>query len=561
MRILIVGGVAGGASAAARLRRLNDQAEIIIFERGKNISFANCGIPYFCGGIIENRDNLELLTPEKIKELLNIEARTESEVLKINRDKKTLTIKELKTGREYEEDYDKLVLSPGAMPIRPDLPGINSSKVYTVRNLDDAQVIKNEIKKSKRRTAAVIGAGYIGLEIAENLTHSGIKTHLVEKADQVLSNVDIEIACQLQNHIKENGVNLHLNESVYSFTDNNNELLINLEGNKELRVDFAIVAIGVKPESNLAIEAGLETGSFGGIKVNEYLQTSDPDIYAVGDVVEVKDFVCSANTQIPLAGPANRQGRFAAQNIMGMKTRYEKTLGTSILKLFDLTAGMTGSNEKQLKANKIKYLRAYAQAFSHADYYPGATPITIKLLFSPENGKILGAQIIGKKGVDKRTDVIAAAIQFEKTVKDLVNLELSYAPPYGSAKDPVNIAGMIAENILNGFVKPLYWDEMDKLEENTFLLDVRADEDLKKVSGSIEGTKRIPLEQLRDRLNEIPTDRPVLVFCAKGLKSYFAARMLIQKGFKQVLSLNGGFMVLKTGNSCLSGKKLELITG
>lgn len=559
MKVLIIGGVAGGASTAARLRRLNDSAEIIIFERGKNISFANCGIPYYCGDVIGEKSALELLTPEKIRELLNIEARTESEVLKINRNKKTITVKELKTGREYEENYDKLVLSPGAKPIKPNIPSIGSDKIYTVRNLDDAERIKKEVQNTENKRAVVVGAGYIGLEIAENLAHLGLEVTLVEKCGQILNNVDIEIACQLQSHLQEKGVKLLLNEAVVSFTDIK-PIKVNLE-NTQLEADVVILAIGVVPESDLAQEAGLEIGKYKGIKVNEYMQTSDPDIYAVGDAVEVKDFISRAETQIPLAGPANRQGRIAAQNIAGMNTRYETTLGTSILKLFDLTVGMTGNNEKMLKAKGIPYLRSYAQAFSHADYYPGATPITIKLLFSPKDGKILGTQIIGKKGVDKRTDVIAAAIQFEKTVKDLIDLELSYAPPYGSAKDPVNIAGMIAENILNGFVKPVYWDEIDKLPEDIFMLDVRADEDLKKVSGTIDGALRIPLEELRERIDEIPKNRPVLVYCAKGLKSYFAARILVQNGFKDILSLNGGFMVLKTGHKCKNTEKFELLAG
>ncbi len=557
MKTLIIGGVAGGASTAARLRRLNDSAEIIIFERSSNISFANCGIPYYCGDIIKEKSALELLTPQKIKEILNIDARVNSEVIKINRNKKILTIKETTTGKEYEEKYDKLVLSMGAKPIKPPIPGMNSNKIYTVRNLDDAEKIKNIIQNSGNRTAAVIGAGYIGLEMAENLKHTGIDVTVIEKSPQILNNVDPEIACQLQGHLEEKGVNLLLNEAVSSFKETE-KLVISLESGKQIQTDFAVLSIGVTPESDLAKDAGLEIGQYGGIKVNEYLQTSDKDIYAVGDVIEVKDFVCGKEAQIPLAGPANRQGRTAAENIAGIPTKYNTTLGTSILKLFDLTVGMTGGNEKLIKKQNIPYLRAYAQAFSNAEYYPEFTPITIKLIFSPEDGKILGAQVIGKKGVDKRTDVIATAITFGKTVKDLVNLELSYAPPFSSAKDPVNIAGMIAENILNGLVNPVYWDEMDKLPQNAFILDVRADEDLKKVPGEMEKAIRIPLEQLRVRINEIPTDKPIIVICAKGLKSYFASRMLIQNGFKDVRSLNGGFMAFKFGKKCSNEIKQDV---
>jgi len=546
MKIVIIGGVAGGASTAARLRRLNEQAEIIILERGRNISFANCGIPYYCGDIIKEKSSLELLTPAKIKELLNIEARTNSEVVKINRAEKTVVVRDTENNREYEESYDKLVLSMGAKPIKPPIPGINSAKIFTVRNLDDAEIIKNAVQTSANKSAAVIGAGYIGLEIAENLKHAGIDVTIIEKSPQILSNVDPEIAAQLQMHVEEKGVKLFLNDAVTEFKEGEN-LAIRLESGNVIHADFAVLSIGVTPESDLARVAGLQLGQYGGIKVNEHLQTSDEDIYAVGDVIEVKDFVRDVEAQIPLAGPANRQGRIAAENIAGIPSKYSSTLGTSILKLFDFTVGMTGSNERLLKKQNTPYLRAYAQAFSNADYYPEFAPITIKLIFSTNGGKILGAQVIGKKGVDKRTDVIATAISFGKTAIDLANLELSYAPPYGSAKDPVNLAGMIAENILNGLVKPIYWDEMHKIPENSFVLDVRADEDLKKVPGLMDGAVRIPLEQLRSRLGEIPTDKPIVVFCAKGLKSYFASRMLAQSGFKDVMSLNGGFMAYKFG--------------
>ncbi len=544
MKILIIGGVAGGASTAARLRRLDEKSEIIIFERGKNISFANCGIPYYCGDVIQDRSALELLTPQKIQEILNIQAKTESEVIKINREKKTILVKDLKADNVYEESYDRLVLSPGAKPVVPPIPGIENSRIFTVRNLENAEAIKSRVKNA--REAVVIGAGYIGLEIAENLAHYGLKVSIVEKSDQVLNNADPEIALQLENHLQEKGVEVYLENGAESFEDGE-KLAVKLDSGKILHTDLAVLAIGVKPENNLAFDAGLEIGKNGGIRVNEYLQTSDPDIYAVGDAIEVKDMVSGYQTQIPLAGPASKQGRIAAANIAGIQKKYETTLGTAILKLFDLTAGITGNNEKQLKQRHIPYLKTYVHDFCHANYYPGAAPLSIKLLFSPEDGKILGAQVIGKKGVDKRIDVLATAIKFNKTAADLIDLELSYAPPYGSAKDPVNIAGMSAENILNNFITPVYWDEVQNLPKNTFILDVRADEDLKKVPGSLDGTYRIPLEEIRSRVNEIPTDRKILVYCAKGLKSYFASRALIQLGFKDVISLNGGYMSIKHG--------------
>ncbi len=542
MKTIIIGGVAGGASTAARLRRLDENAQIIIFERGKNISFANCGIPYYVGDVIKEREKLEILTPEKIKGLLNVEARTEAEVLKINRDRKTITVKDLKTGREYEENYDKLVLSPGATPIKPSIPGIDNEKVYTVRNLDDADKIKKEAQESQNSRAVVIGAGYIGLETAENLSHAGIDVSVIEMSNQVLNTIDYEMAAQVSNHMRSKGINVLLQEEVVAF-DSQDGLKIKLRGNKELDVDFAVLAIGVRPENKLAAEAGLEIGKSGGIKVNEHLQTSDKDIYAVGDAIEVKDLVSGSDCLIPLAGPANRQGRIAAENIRGMQTKYEATQGTAILKVFDLTIASTGNNEKQLQKNNVPYLKSYSQGFSHAEYYPLPFPLTIKLLFAPDKGKILGAQVVGMEGVDKRLDVLATAIKFEKTVTDLIGLELAYAPPYGSAKDPVNIAGMVAENVLMAQTKPVYWNEVDNLFENSILLDVRTKEE--QFIGGFEGSLNIPLEELRARINEIPGNKRIITYCSKGLKSYFASRLLLQKGFENVYSLNGGYSIYK----------------
>ena len=542
MKVLIVGGVAGGASAAARLRRLDENAEIIIFEKGKHISFANCGIPYYCGDVIKDREKLLLLTPAQLDAMFNIEARVEAEVVKINRDRKTITVLDRKSDIEYEETYDKLILSPGASPVRPNIPGINDERIFTVRNVPDADAIKTYIRKNNVKNAVVIGGGFIGLEMTENLRHLGLKVSLVEGSTQVLAPVDSEIAAQIHNHLRDKGIDLYIFDGVKSF-ENGQELAVNLYSGKQIETELVILAIGVKPESKFAREAGLEIGQTGGIFVNDGLQTSDGDIWAVGDVIEVKDFITGQNALIPLAGPANKQGRIAAENICGFNSKYDATQGTSILKIFDITVATTGSNEKQLSKNNISYLKTYTPAFSHAEYYPEAFPFMIKTLFSPENGKLLGAQIIGLDGVDKRIDVIAAAIRFEKTVADLAKLELSYAPPFGSAKDPVNLAGMGALNILEGKVKPFYWDNIEKLNDETFVLDVRAREE--QMFGTLPRSYNIPLEELRSRLNELPKDKKILIYCNKGKKSYFAARILMQKGFEDVYGLIGGYSIYK----------------
>lgn len=542
MKVVIVGGVAGGASAAARLRRLDENAEIIIFEKGKHISFANCGIPYYCGDIIKDRDKLLLLTPAQLDAMFNIEARVEAEVVKIDREKKLITVLDKKSDVEYQESYDKLVLSQGASPLKPNIPGINDQRIFTVRNVPDADAIKNYIRKNNVKNAVVVGGGFIGLEMTENLKHLGLKVSLVEGSTQVLAPVDSEIAAQIHNHLRDKDVDLYLFDGVKSFTEDKN-LSVNLYSGKEIKTELVILAIGVKPESKFAKEAGLEIGQIGGIIVSEYLQTSDENIWAVGDAIEVKDLVTGQNSLIPLAGPANKQGRIAAENICGGSSKYEATQGTSILKIFDISVASTGSNEKQLIKNNIPYLKSYTHAFSHAEYYPEAFPLMIKTLFSPENGKILGAQAIGLDGVDKRIDVVATAIKFEKTVTDLAKLELSYAPPFGSAKDLVNLAGMGAMNILEGKVKPIHWDDIEKLGDETFILDVRAKGE--QLSGRLPHSYNIPLEELRNRLNELPTDKKIVIYCNKGKKSYFASRILLQKGFEEAYSLIGGYSIYK----------------
>lgn len=542
MKILIIGGVAGGASTAARLRRLDENAEIIIFERGSDVSFANCGIPYFVSGVIQDKDKLLVMTPYKLKALLNIEARVNSEVVKINRDKKTVTVFDKVLNKKYEESYDKLVLSPGAEPFKPNIEGINDERIFTVRSLNDADKIKNIIKDKAVQKVSIIGAGYIGLEMAENLAHAGVNVSIIELSDQILAPIDYEIASYLHNHIREHGIELYLENGVQSF-ESGEKLTLKLNNSERIEVDFAILAIGVKPEIKLAKEAGLEIGSTGGIKVNTELETSDKDIYALGDAIEITDFVLQKPALIPLAGPANKQGRIVAENICGISAEYKTTQGTSILKLFDYQVGTTGSNEKTLKRNNIPYSKIYIHGTSHAEYYPEAFPLLIKLLFSPDNGKILGAQAVGLEGIDKRIDVIATALKFSKTVADLKELELSYAPPFGSAKDPVNIAGMVAENLITNKVKFIYTDEILDNPQNIFIVDVRSK--LERTIGKIENSHSIPIEEIRDRLDEIPKDKKIVLYCSKGLKSYFASRILTQKGYNNVYSLSGGYMLYK----------------
>ncbi len=541
MKTLIIGGVAGGASTAARLRRLDEEAEIIIFERGADISFANCGIPYYCGEVIKDKEKLLVMTPQKLKDLLNIEARVKSEVLSINKDEKFITVKDLTTGQEYKEAYDKLVLSPGAYPVKPNIEGINDSRIFAVRNLDDADKIKKYVEENSPKSAAIVGAGFIGLEMAENLAELGINTSIIEMSNQILPPVDYEIAATLHNHLRENGVKLYLNDGVKAFNSENG-LNIILSSGMKIDVDFVILAIGVRPEAKLASEAGLKIGKSGGIWVNENLQTSDSNIYALGDAIEVKDTITNLETLIPLAGPANKQGRIVAENICGINSKYTSTQGTSILKLFDYTTATTGASEKTLKRNNIAYEKVYVHGMSHADYYPEAFPLMIKLLFTPVEGKILGAQVIGLDGIDKRIDIIATAIKFEKTVKDLKELELSYAPPFGSAKDPVNIAGMVAENLLERRVNMVYYDQINELSDDYLLIDVR--NEAERTIGKIEGSINIPLEKLRSRLSEIPKDKKIILYCSKGLKSYFASRILMQKGY-DVSSLSGGYLLYK----------------
>jgi NADPH-dependent 2,4-dienoyl-CoA reductase/sulfur reductase-like enzyme/peroxiredoxin family protein/rhodanese-related sulfurtransferase/TusA-related sulfurtransferase len=544
MKIVIVGGVAGGASAAARLRRLGEEHEILMLERGKYISFANCGLPYHIGGTIKERDNLLVQTVEGMNQRFNIDVRVNSEVTSIDVKNKRVTVEDLKTRKSYSESYDKLLLSPGAEPVRPPIPGIDSDRILTLRNMSDMDRIIEKIEQTSARKAVVIGAGFIGLEIAENLHERGIASVVVEKLDQVLAPVDREIAAQVHQHFKENHIGLYLGDGVTGFEQRDNAIEVSLESGTKLSSDIVILSIGVRPETRLAREAGLEIGERGGIKVDAYMQTSDDDIYAVGDAVEVTHLINGAQTLIPLAWPANRQGRIVADNMVGTNPKpYAGSMGTSILKVFELTVAATGVNERLLQAGGLVCGKDYhvvtVNRNNHAGYYPGALPFTLKLIFSPD-GRIFGAQAIGYDGVDKRIDVIATAIKGSLSVRELQELELAYAPPYNSAKDPVNIAGYTAENLLDGMFSQTRWYELESLLEDkkNVLVDVRTLDEYQ--LGTIPGAVHMELDTLRDSLGKLDKSKHYVVFCQVGHRGYLAARILAQNGFS-VSNLDGGY--------------------
>lgn len=538
MKVLIIGGVAGGASAAARLRRLDENAEIIMFERGEHISFANCGLPYYIGGTIKERKSLLVQTPEGMKARFNIDIRVNSEVLSINRTNKTVDVLNAISGEKYSEDYDYLILSPGAEPVWPPIPGINRPNIFTLRSLADTDRITEHLRYLNAGRIVVAGGGFVGLEMAENCKKIGLEVAVVEASNQLMPPFDPEMAGFVQQHMVDKGVDIYLNKAVSAFEGNGDVITVLLNDGTELKADVVILAIGVKPDSRLAAEAGLDLGQRGAIKVNEYLQTSDPYIYAVGDVIEIKDFVNGTPGYVPLAGPANRQGRLAADNIVGRRKTYKGTQGTSIVKIFDLVAASTGNNEKTLKSLGLPCQKSYTYTASHAGYYPGAVPMNLKLLFS-SSGEIYGAQIVGVKGVDKRIDVLASAIHTGLTVYDLEELELAYAPPFSSAKDPVNMAGFVASNILKEDVKVIHWDELgEPVDSDTFLLDVRQEAEF--VRGHINGALNIPLDDLRQRISEVPRGKRLIVYCHSGQRSYVACRILVQKGYKPQ-NLSGGY--------------------
>ncbi|MCX8129052.1 MAG: FAD-dependent oxidoreductase [Clostridia bacterium] len=540
LKVLIVGGVAGGASAAARLRRINEDAEIIMFEKGEYISFANCGLPYYIGEVISEKDKLVVQTPEKMRERFSIDVRVNSEVTKIDAEKKLVEVFDSVEKRTYTENYDKLILSPGAEPVRPNLPGVDCPRVFTLRNIPDTYRIKDFVDMAKPKHAVVVGAGFIGLEVAENLHMRGVQVTVVELADHVIGPLDYEMAAIVHQHMKSKNVELYLKDAVKAFRHANSYTEVDLASGKTIKTDMVVLGIGVKPETRLASDAGLTVGKTGGILVDEYMKTSDPDIYAVGDAVEVKDFVSGGAALIPLAGPANKQGRIAANNICGFEERFNGTQGTSIVKVFDITVAISGNNERILAKNGIDYEKSFTHSASHAGYYPGAIPMSIKLLFAKKDGKILGAQIVGYEGVDKRIDIIATAIRAGMTVYDLEQLELAYAPPYSSAKDPVNIAGFTASNILKHDCRVFHWNQVDSIDRNNaVLLDVRTPMEYN--LGTIEGSVNVPLDELRQRMDEIPRDKDIYIFCQVGLRGYLAYRVLAQKGYDRINNLSGGY--------------------
>lgn len=540
MNYLIIGGVAGGATVAARLRRMDEKANIILFERGKYVSYANCGLPYYIGDTINNREKLFVQTAKGFTDRFRIDIRTEQEVTAIRPDKKEVEIKNLSTGETYTETYDKLVLSPGAEPLRPGIEGIGSKKIFTLRNVPDTDTIKNYVNTENPKRAIVVGGGFIGLEMAENLHDLGIQVDVVEMANQVMAPLDFSMAAIVHRQLTDKGVGLHLEDGVSRFEEKDGGVTVHLRSGKQIATDMVLLSIGVRPETKLAKDAGLAIGERGGITVNDYMQTSDADIYALGDAVEVRHLVTGQPALIPLAGPANKQGRIVADNIVfGNKEKYPGSIGTSIAKVFDLTVATAGANAKLLQRNNIPYISSYTHGASHAGYYPGAVPLSIKILFAPENGKLLGAQIVGFNGVDKHIEMLAQVIQRGGTVHDLTELEHAYAPPYSSAKDPVNMAGFVAENILNKKSRIIQWRELAELPADTIRIDVRTHDEYK--LGTIPGFINIPVDELREHLDELPKEKPIVVTCAVGLRGYLAYRILVQNGFKHVRNLSGGY--------------------
>ncbi|MFH1877523.1 MAG: FAD-dependent oxidoreductase [Candidatus Omnitrophota bacterium] len=535
MKLIIVGGVAGGAAAAARARRLDERAEIIVFERGEYISFANCGLPYYAGGVIKERERLLIQTPEGFSEQFDLKVRTRSEVVSIDREKKEVRVVDKKSGKEYDETYDKLILSPGAAPIRPPFEGADLDVVHVVRALTDIDRIKAEIDSGVVRRAVVVGAGFIGIEMAENLTERKIETHLVERLDQVMPPFDKDMAVILNRQLAFHGVRLYLKDEVRKIRKSAEGAIVETSSGKNIVCDMVILCAGVRPELKLAKEAGIETGKYG-IVTNEKMMTSDKDIYAIGDVVEVVNPVTKKKHYVPLAWPAAKQGVVAANNIFGKDDSYKGTYGTSVVKVFTLTAAMSGASEKVLKAEGIPYGKIYTHPANHAGYYPGAMQMCVKLLFSPDSGRILGTQIIGHEGTDKRVDILSVAIKHGLTVYDLSEMELCYAPPYGSAKDAVNLAGMAAVNHLEGFSPLTHWEELGGEE---FLLDVRTKEELEK--GRVKNSVNIPLNELRGRLRDLPADKEIAVFCQVGIRGHLAARVLLQNGYR-VKNISGGYL-------------------
>jgi len=540
MKYLVIGGVAGGATVAARLRRLDEDAQIVLFERGEYVSYANCGLPYYIGGEINDRKKLFVQTVQGFIDRFRIDIRTEQEVVAIHPDKKTVDVKNLKTGETYSESYDKLALSPGAEPLRPRIEGIDNTKIFTLRNVPDTDMIKSYVDDQKPKSAVVVGGGFIGLEMAENLHRQGIKVTIVEMANQVMAPLDFSMAQIVHEELVGQGVDLILSDGVERFGDDGGRVVVNLKSGRSLPVDMVLFNIGVRPETKLAVEAGLKIGPTRGIAVNEFMQTSDENIYALGDACEVIHGVTGKPALIPLAGPANKQGRMVADNMVsGNHSKYKRTIGTSVAKVFDLTVASAGANAKLLKREGIPYVSSFTHSSSHAGYYPNALSMSLKILFSPSDGRLLGAQIVGFDGVDKRVEMAAQVIQHHGTVYDLTELEHAYAPPYSAAKDPINMAGFVAENILCGKVKIAQWRDLNPDDNSTTLLDVRTADEY--ALGTIPSSINIPLDSLRSRIAELPKGKPIIVNCAVGLRGYLAYRILVQHGFTDVRNLSGGF--------------------
>ncbi|MBR5930729.1 MAG: FAD-dependent oxidoreductase [Lachnospiraceae bacterium] len=540
MKIIIIGGVAGGASAAARLRRLNEEADITIYERSGYMSYANCGLPYYIGGTIREQRALTLQTPKSFQMRFRVDVKVRHEVTKIDPAKKAVTVLDLENGTTFEDTYDKLILSPGAKPTRPDFPGIDNSKIFTLRTVEDAVTIHDYLEKESPRSAVVVGGGFIGLEIAENLKDLGLDVTIVELMDHLLNNLDRDLASFLHAGLRKAGLNLALKQEVAGFEDADKGIRVLLKDNEPLTADMVILAIGVTPESSLAKDAGLELGLKGSILVNDQMQTSDPDIYAVGDAVQIRQFVSGKDAVIPLAGPANKQGRLAADNICGLDRHYPGSTGSSVIKAFDMTVATTGLSEDAAKALGIPYERIILSPASHASYYPGDTTMNIKVVFEKESGKLLGAEIVGYDGVDKRIDVFATAITVGMTGSQLMDLDLAYAPPYSSAKDPVNMAGFMIDNIVRGIVKQFHWDEIDALprDGSVILLDTRTPGEYER--GCADQFFNIPVDELRDRLDEVEKGKPVYVMCQSGIRSYISCRILTQNGY-DCYNFSGGY--------------------
>jgi NADPH-dependent 2,4-dienoyl-CoA reductase/sulfur reductase-like enzyme/rhodanese-related sulfurtransferase len=550
MKYIIVGAVAGGASTAARIRRLDEHAKIIIFEKGEYISFANCGLPYYIGEVIKDRNKLFVQTAAAFNQRFNIDVRVQTEVTAISPSTKTITAVKQVTGEVYEETYDKLILSPGAEPVCPPLPGINSEGIFTLRNVKDTDYIKAYVQQKNVNKAVIIGAGFIGLEMAENFHELGLDVTVIEMINQVMAPVDYPIASFVQQHIRSKRVQLRLNTAVTGFIKVGERIEVTLNNGEVLIADVVLLSIGVRPDTRLAAMAGLKLGSAKGIWVNEFLQTSDPDIYAVGDAIEFENPITHQSMITYLAGPANKQGRICADNVvLGNIRSYKGSINTAIVKVFDMTVGTTGTASKHLTAAGIEHIVSTTHSGSHAGYYPGSKQMTIQLAFAPKDGRLLSAQIAGYDGVDKRLDVFASYIKQGKTIYDLIEFEHAYAPPYSSAKDPVNMAGFVAENILLDRLRVFYWNEIEQMKPGDLLIDVRRKDEFE--AGNIPGAINLPIDELRNRLDEISKNKTIYIYCEAGLRGYLAQRILCQNGYNKIANLSGGYYLWK---SCISEK-------